>query len=119
MGAVLTTASSVTCAPAAAATHGGTVAVSSSAKLSIGGKPVLLKAGVDQKTISGCKNPTTSTVKPCAKVGSLVTGEASKLTVGHAAVLLADRLAGLSVDASGVTQGSLQATANHSKLDAK
>jgi hypothetical protein len=84
----LTTASSVTCS------HGGVVATSSDAKLTVGAAkdPVLLPAGVAGKSFkpeSPCPGPNTTTSKQCTNVASVTGGTSSKLRVGGEPVLLA------------------------------
>jgi hypothetical protein len=86
----LTTASSVTCM------HGGGVATSSDAKLTVGPAkdPVLLQSGVVGKAFkaeSPCPiqdNPNAGT-KQCAHVTAVTGGTSSKLRVGGQPVLLA------------------------------
>lgn len=93
MANVLTTASTILCG------HGGTVAVSGSAKLTVGKKPVLLRSGIEGKGVSGCATQTNSqagTVQ-CAKVMSVTGGEATKITVGKQRVMLDAGLAGTTV----------------------
>jgi hypothetical protein len=77
MAGVLTVASTVTC------THGAAVEISSSAKLTVGGSAVLLRDGVEGKTVDSCPANT-----PCKTVTAVTAGEASKLTAGGAPVLL-------------------------------
>jgi hypothetical protein len=99
MPGVLTTASQVTCGHAPPAPPGappGAVAVEGAPPLHVGGSPVLVKAGVAGKSISGCGTKPTSdpsgtvTTSPCVKVESVSAGEATKLFVNGKAVLTAD-----------------------------
>jgi hypothetical protein len=110
--AVLTSASSLTCA------HGFAVAAGTTGRLRVGGKPVLL-AGLTGASID-CKlpdDPNTST-KHCTQVSQVSAGESARLTVGKASVLL-DVLAGLS-DGTPPPTGAplLPAVANQTKLRA-
>lgn len=102
MPAVLTTASTVTCATQ------GTVTPVSGARLRVGGRPVLLATQVPTWTVAGCKRQT-----PCATVAPPTAGAATKLTVGGIPVLL-DTLAALGSSGDPVT-----ATANQSTLTAR
>lgn len=80
----LTNSSQISCP------HQGTVKPASSAKLTIGGSPVLLSDEWSVWKIVACTtplNPNTPT-KPCEKVVSLSNGEAGKLSVGGVPVLL-------------------------------
>ena len=107
MPAVLTTASSITCPT------GGKVSTSGAVKLKVSGNGVLLKAGVQSKSISGCTTvPPPQTNIKCSTVSS-ASGEASKLKVGGSGVLNASF--------SGSSNGSLptlSATAGQTKLSA-
>src|SRR2546421_10615869 len=90
MAGVLTTESTVKCG------HGsGKVSTKGTDKLTVNGKKALLKAGIMDKTVSGCgtmdKSDSSGTPldKACTKVYSVsTTGEAKKLTVGGRAVML-------------------------------
>jgi hypothetical protein len=79
---VLTTGASIGC------NHGGTATPSSTKKLKVASKSVLVKASVDGKSVSACpKTNTNSGETPCLKLA--VTGiEASKLKAGGEAVLI-------------------------------
>jgi hypothetical protein len=85
---VLTEATTLSCA------HKGTVSKSSTAKLQVGGDPVLLEEQVPSWTIPpgvppGCARINTQAgEKPCTKVASPTDGTAAKLTVGGSKVLL-------------------------------
>lgn len=108
MPAVLTTASSVTCAAQ------GKVSVSGESKLKVSGNGVLLKAGVQGKSISACGTvPPPPSNKPCTTVSSVASGEARKLKVGGSGVLTA-----LLAATSEGTLPTVSATANQSKLSA-
>jgi hypothetical protein len=119
MAGVLTTASNVTCG------HSGSVNTSSSAKLTVGGKSVLLKSSIEGKTVGSCSTqPSTDPsgapqdVK-CLTVSGVTAGEATKLTAGGSPVVL-DTLAG-STDgmvAKTTPQQLLSATADQGKLSA-
>ena len=90
--AVLTTASSVTCADS------GTVAPTSTRRLRVGGKPVLLAPGAGESiSISACPvtDDASHSILKCTSVSSLTAGNSSRLTVGGTSVLL-DVLAGFS-----------------------
>jgi hypothetical protein len=93
MPAVLTTASAVEC------DHGGSVATSSSAKLSVDGNPVLVyPSSVMGKAVAGCTTVPASdssgtTHITCTAVGPVTPGSANKLTVGGQPVAL-DTLGG-------------------------
>lgn len=112
MAFVLTTSSRIVCGSQ------GAVSTSGQAKLTVGGVPVLVKAGVAGKSLSGCTVVTnaSSGTKQCSTVASVSAGEATKLTVGGAAVML-DTLAG-TADGLPTPGAMLTATANQSKLKA-
>lgn len=107
MASVLTMASSVTCSDQ------GKAITPSTAKLTVGGKPVLLKTDVPNWTIIGCTQTGTNQV-PCTKVLSIAVGASHKLTVGNVPVLL-DTLNGT---ANGSPENAISATAKQSKLAA-
>jgi hypothetical protein len=113
MAGVLTTGSSVRCG------HGGTVRVSSSAKLSVAGQKVLVADGIDGKSVSTCGTPTTDKSKACTSVIKTTAGAATKLTAGSMPVYL-DTLAGTTDGVVGGTtpQTLLAASAGQSKLTA-
>ncbi len=114
MAKVLTTASSVTCA------HGGTVGTSSTAKLAVNGAPVLLAASVAGKTVAGCTvtdDPNTAT-KHCTAVAGILSGPATRLTVGGKPVVL-ETLTGSTDGTPPPTGAALgPATASQTKLQA-
>ena len=92
----------------------GLVTPDSTSRLTVGKQPVLL-AGLKDKPVAGCINPTSQTTAPCKKVVSVSTGEKSRLTVGGVSVLLAD--------VTGPTDGLpvgfvVKATANQARLKA-
>jgi hypothetical protein len=107
MGSVLTTGSTISCK------HGGTATLSSSAKLRVGGNPVLLKADATTWAFTKCGQVGTG-LTPCTNIVSLSAGEAGKLTVGGVPVLL-DSLAG---QTNGKPENTLSATAGQNKLTA-
>jgi hypothetical protein len=100
--------------------HGGTVGVSSTAKLAVNGAPVLLAASVAGKTVAGCPvtdDPNTST-KHCTSVASVLSGPATRLTVGGKPVVL-DTLTGTTDGTPPPTGAALgPASANQAKLQA-
>jgi hypothetical protein len=113
MPTILTTASKLTCP------HGGRVQLSAGrTQLSVNGKPVLAKADVMGKPISGCSTPTSpqAGTKQCLTVTSVLAGEALHLSVAGMPVLttqatgLTDGLAG------GPVQWSVQ-SAGHTLLE--
>lgn len=111
--AVLSVASTLTCADA------GTIGAGSTSRLRVAGSAVLL-APLKDKTISGCPvpdDPNTSTFK-CRKVSSVSAGDSARLSVGGTSVLL-DVLAGLS-DGAPPPPGKplLPAVANQTRLRA-
>jgi hypothetical protein len=110
MSAVLTTASRVTCSSQ------GTVQTSSSLKLQVSGRPVLVKAGIASKAISACTHPVDSSkgIAACQSVAS-VSGFAGKLTAGGAGVALAS-LSGLGDSTNPVD--TISASAGQTKLTA-
>jgi hypothetical protein len=105
---VLTTSSTIECA------HSGQVTpLTSGAKLTISGHPVLLENQVSNWVIAKCTQIGTG-YTPCTSVTSYSGGSASKLTVGGVAVLLDSGL--------GMTNGSpgnsLTVTAGESEVQA-
>lgn len=113
MATVLTTGSQLSCS------HGGSVTLSGGRSvLTVAGNPVLARADVVGKTVSGCATPATSSTKPCTTVTSLLLGEAMTLTAAGQAVLTTDAR-GLTdgVSASGPGQWSVT-SAGHSTLEA-
>ncbi|HXQ45349.1 MAG TPA: hypothetical protein VN806_01970 [Caulobacteraceae bacterium] len=108
MGSPLTMSSTVQCG------HLGTVQVSSSTKLTIGGVAVLVQAGVAGKSVLLCTTlPTAAGNKPCQTVSSVLPISLSqKLTAGGNPVVL-DSLKGLT---DGVPPGTLLAVAGQAKL---
>lgn len=95
MAQVLTTAATVTCG------HGGTLTLVSSAKLTVGGKPVLLAGAIKGRDVTGCLTvdatdpPPAGTPKAlhCRTVSAITSGLSRKLTVLGLPVVL-DTLAG-------------------------
>jgi len=107
MANVLTTESTISCG------HGGTVSTTSTAKLKIGDKPVLIKGNIGP-TVSSCGTQTTSAgTYPCP-AATITGGEASKLRVGGLSVML-DTLSGTT---TGNPVGTPTAVAKQSKLTA-
>jgi hypothetical protein len=84
MPAVLTTASTLSCA------HGGTLVVqASTSALSAGGNPVLVMADLLAATVSGCTNTNAQLGQtPCLKVTSVLAGVSNQLTVAGLPVML-------------------------------
>src|SRR6266545_2066852 len=115
MAGVLTTASNVTCGHAP-----GKVQTSSTAKLTVSGRPVLLKSSIAGSSVSGCSTPSdpNSGSVTCTLVTSVTTGDATKLTAGHAPVTLDTLAGGTNGTVSGTPQTLLSATAGQTKLTA-
>ena len=113
MSGVLTTGSSVSCS------NQGTVATSSSAKLRVAGKPVLVSTGLASKAISGCAHPVDSSSKTdhCYSVVTILPSTYSaKLTTGGSGVAL-DTLSGMG-DSTPPPPDTLSATVGQTKLTA-
>ena len=117
MPGVLTEGSNVTCGHSP-----GKVSTTGSPKLKVSGQAVLLKDGIMGKSVSGCGTPPASDVSgptaiPCLTVTTVTTGEATKLTIGGAPVML-DTLAGQTDGMVGkvTPQLLLSATAVQTKL---
>jgi hypothetical protein len=112
MGSPLTASSDVEC------NHKGTVGVSSSTKLTVGGNAVLIATGVVGTAISGCLTPiaTTPPTQPCKTVLAILpVSQATKLTAGGAPVIL-DTLAGTTDGICIPPPGMLVGVAGQSKL---
>jgi hypothetical protein len=112
MSGVLTTGSSVTCS------NSGKVSVSSSAKLRVGGNPVLVQSGIAGKTISGCTHAIDSNSSEinCTAVLTISPSTFSmKLTTGGSGAAL-DTLSGAGNSTN--PPDSLSATAGQTKLTA-
>ena len=95
----------------------GAAAMASSARLTVSGKPLVVKGDLLTAAIGGCTQvpPPPSNVA-CAKVTTLTSGEASKLTAGGQPVLL-DSLAAVT---SGAPKNQLTCKdAKQKKLTAK
>ncbi len=124
MAKVLTTASTVLCdvaappAPAPPTAHGGTVAKTSTAKLTVNGSAVLanrVQPPIGLGAVVGCANkPPPPSNTTCTKVATVISGAAARLTVGGVAVLL-ETVKGTTV---GTPPGTLSATANQNRLTA-
>ncbi|MDJ0597828.1 MAG: hypothetical protein QNJ37_03145 [Crocosphaera sp.] len=117
MPKVLTTSSTVLCGELVPGSlHGGTVGIESSAQLKVGGSSVLLKSGLEGKSISGCQNaPPPSSKIACSSVTQVMAGEATKLKVEGKSVMLDSLLVGTT---NGTPPGSLKVTTVQSKLTA-
>jgi hypothetical protein len=130
MPGVLTTESQVLCGPAAPSAHGGTVSLSSTAKLTVKGHPVLLESNIAGQAITGCATTLASdasgpVAQPCLKVSKvpqlsppppvepppLTSGKAIKLTVNGKQVML-DTV-------QGFTNGMVSKTTPLNKLTGK
>lgn len=83
MSKVLTMGDSLSCTVG----HGN-VRASGASKLVVAGQKVLTAAGVSGATISGCAPPGSPPPPPCTSVGSLLSGQATKLLVSGSPVLL-------------------------------
>ena len=115
MAGVLTTASNVTCG------HGpGRVSATGEQRFTVSGAQVLLKAGIEGKSVSGCTTVTNSNSADlmCPSVSSVTQGEATKLFVGSSAVVLDTLRGATNCTVGGTPQDKLAATANQSKLTA-
>jgi hypothetical protein len=107
---VLTTSSAVTCP------HQATVGTSGTPKLRVSGNPVLLVGGIQGHTISTCPTTDTSSTTKCRTVFSVASGQATKLTVSGAGVML-DSIVG-ATDGASPTGNALAAQSNQTKLTA-
>ena len=115
MAKVLTIDSEVLCDTAAPASHGGTIVLQSTAKLTVGKKPVLTESGIGPAVAKCLTPPPPATTKPCTSVATVApTSNAQKLTVGKKPVIL-DSLTGAT---DGAPPGKLAVTANQDKLTA-
>jgi hypothetical protein len=110
MAKVLTTGSSIVC------NHSGQVKpLTSSAKLTISGNPVLLANQVSSWTIVGCtQTPPPPSKSPCVTVSQLTGASAQKLTANAQPVLL-DSGQGVT---DGKPPGTLTITAGEMKVTA-
>jgi hypothetical protein len=117
MALVLTTASSVLCGLVAPKLHGGTVVLTSAAKLAVSGSPVLVASSLGVVTPGTCKTvPPPPANKPCTKVVSVMPAcIATKLQASGSGGLLDTPLSGAT---DGVPPGPLAATVNQGKLTA-
>ena len=91
--------------------HGGKAVTTSTAKLAVGGKQVLVAASLG--AIASCANSAPGEIK-CTKVLTIIAGNATKLTVAGSPVLL-DTLKGTT---NGNPVGALAATAGQLTLTA-
>jgi hypothetical protein len=109
MPAVMTTDGSIKCA------HGATATLSSSDKLKVSGKPVLLKSDADSWSFdANCAQKDASSGQiQCSKIVSVTGGVATKLKVGGTPVLLAS----FAAQSNGKPDASVSAlSAGQSKL---
>ncbi|MGW3352663.1 hypothetical protein ACWDA3_56035 [Nonomuraea rubra] len=112
MAYILTKASTVRCGPQAP--HTGTVATGSTARLTVGGSPVLVADSIKDKDITGCQQKGNNTT-PCLKAGApLQPGLATRLTTGGAPVVLSTR----SGVTNGTPPGAMSATGGSEKVTA-
>lgn len=113
MSFVLTLASTVSCPH-----HGEVKPLVSQARLSVGRKPVLLRAGTLAPLV-GCTVVTSGPNQQCL-VATVTAGASTGLTVGGVAVLL-DTLAGITDGAPPtlITGSPITAAANQSRLQAR
>jgi hypothetical protein len=89
MAGVVTTAGSLTCAD-----HGSPT-LTSAAKLTVAGKPVVLYSAVPTFTPwTGCTFQASGSPKPCTAAAPIANGAAAKLTAGSQPVLLDNLQAG-------------------------
>ena len=109
MGAVLTTDSTISCPSS------GSLTPASTAKLRIAGARALTKTSVSGKTVSGCTQTKTNAGEVPCSTAVVSGGEARKLKVGGAAVLLEDTFA---AKGNGTPLDALTATAKQAKLEA-
>ena len=109
-GAVLTTDSTVTCGHSPF----GKVTLTGTAKLQIGGLPVLVAAGVGPGIGPGCLKVKQDDI-PCASVTKLTGGLSKKLCAGSGPVVLAS-LAGTTNGVISTVTGALTVTKAQSKL---
>jgi hypothetical protein len=115
MAGVLTTASTVDCG------HGGKVETSGSAKLTVGGKGVLLEAGVTGMRVSAAcstQDKPDAGMKKCTVVQAVSAGAARKLTVDGKPVLLEGLQGATDGLVAGAPQTLVSATAGQTKLAA-
>lgn len=120
MAGVLTAASTVECG------HSGAVSTSGESKLKVSGSGVLLKSGINSKSVSSACSLTDTTdssgspaTLKCKTVTSVTAGEATKLKVSGSPVML-DSLAGGTdgMATKGTLATALKGTAGQSKLKA-
>lgn len=112
MSSALTLESNVTC------NHQGVVSTQGSSRLTVNGKGVLLKSGIQGQSVSpACTTKTDPNTgnKQCTSVTSVTAGESSRLTVDGKGVVL-ETLQGASDGVLSGTPGSLQSSAVQSRL---
>ncbi len=94
--------------------HGGQgVAVPTSTKVALGGKPPLLAS--DQVTIAGCAFNVSGAPSPCLQVQWLM--PATRVQVGSTPVVVSTSI-GLCVNAAGVPQGPATVTGFQTRVQA-
>lgn len=108
MANILTTDSTISCG------HGGTVSTTSTAKLKIGDKPVLIKGNIGPKVSDCTLKDNTSTGTLQCQSATITDGEASKLLAGGLSVMLDT----LGVTTTGKPEGNPTVAAKQSKLTA-
>ena len=115
MAFVLTLASTVLCDVAAPKLHGGTVMLTSAAKLAVTGNAALVATSLGTVVAGTCKTvPPPPANKPCTKVLSVLPPcIATKLQAAGSGVLINVPLHGAT---DGVPPATLSATVNQSKL---
>lgn len=97
MPRVLTEGVTITCGHELPPVYPGKVKTEGVKKLTVKQSPVLVAAGVDGKGVQGCGTQPSNTTSACTKVLKVTAGQATKLTVDKAGVLLDSRLAGTTV----------------------
>ena len=117
MASVLTEGSRVTCGH-----QPGRVTAAGPARLQVDGQPVLTRSGVAGHSVSGCGTVASSDVSgpvntPCTTVTTIGVGEATKLFVEGAAVLLDTLSGGTDGLVSKTPAQSLSATSQQTKLE--
>ncbi len=122
MAGVLTKASEVLCGPKSQ--HGGTVSVSSAAKLRVDESPVLIESSISGKSVADCQivassdSSGTPLDKPCSKVRAVTAGWATKLTADGKKVMLDSLQGNTDGLVSKTPQAALKGTAKQTKLTA-
>lgn len=107
---VLTTASTITCKDS------GTVTTDSTAKLTVKGKPVLLKGEISKWSIAGCTQTNANASETqCSSMLSADGGDSARLKSMGETVLLE----GLNGTTNGAPKNGLSAKAGHTLLKAE